>query len=151
MTGSIHYGAQAPGNARQAGSLTLESGALSDEFHLFSVEWELTQVGCRGAVQGAAAGRQPLRGAAPPPSAPMRVLGAAAAAPSSTPATPPSAPHPPSTAHPCAPGQIRWYIDGAHYHTAYSSQGGTVPGGWWTAGADAGPNSPFDSPFYLIL
>lgn len=46
--------------------------------------------------------------------------------------------------------QIRWYLDGYNYFTAYSSSTGR-DGGWYTSGAGAGPNGPFDSPFYLIL
>ena len=42
------------------------------------------------------------------------------------------------------PDQIRWYVDGVHYSTKYSSQ-------WYSNGAPGNPLAPFDQDFYIIL
>lgn len=47
--------------------------------------------------------------------------------------------------------KMRWVIDGKKVFEAYSGKGGSVSNGWFTNGAGAGKNSPFDKPFYLIL
>jgi beta-glucanase (GH16 family) len=46
---------------------------------------------------------------------------------------------------------MKWLLDGKVVHTALSGQGGTVPGGWFSSGPGAGPDSPFDKPFYMIV
>jgi beta-glucanase (GH16 family) len=46
---------------------------------------------------------------------------------------------------------MKWYLDGKVVHTALSGQGGTVPNGWFSSGVGAGPDSPFDKPFHLIV
>lgn len=47
--------------------------------------------------------------------------------------------------------QIRWYLDGYNYYTAYSAAISPPGSGWYTTAQGAGPNAPFDLPFYLIL
>ncbi|MBD3368276.1 MAG: family 16 glycosylhydrolase [Candidatus Eisenbacteria bacterium] len=42
------------------------------------------------------------------------------------------------------PEEIRWYVDGVHYLTKYSSQ-------WYSDNAPGNPLAPFDQPFYIIL
>lgn len=46
---------------------------------------------------------------------------------------------------------MKWLIDGSTVHTAKSSEGGTVPGGWFSTGAGGSPDKPFDSPFHIIV
>ncbi len=46
---------------------------------------------------------------------------------------------------------MKWMLDGKVVHTALSGQGGTVPNGWFSTGVGAGPDSPFDKPFYMIV
>lgn len=40
--------------------------------------------------------------------------------------------------------QIRWFIDGQHYHTVNSNQ-------WYSTAAPSNPRAPFDTPFHLLL
>lgn len=42
------------------------------------------------------------------------------------------------------PDEMRWYVDGVHYHTVTSST-------WWSAAAPGNPRAPFDTPFHLLL
>ncbi|KAL4451215.1 hypothetical protein ABPG77_009287 [Micractinium sp. CCAP 211/92] len=46
--------------------------------------------------------------------------------------------------------QMRWFLDGQQYFASRSA-GGTREGGWWSDGPGAGPDSPFDRPFHLLL
>lgn len=41
------------------------------------------------------------------------------------------------------PDEMRWYVDGVHYHTVTSAT-------WWSA-ASGGARAPFDTPFHLLL
>ena len=48
---------------------------------------------------------------------------------------------------------MKWFVDGKIVHTA-SRNGSAVPGGgggWFSNGPGAGPDSPFDKPFYLVV
>lgn len=47
--------------------------------------------------------------------------------------------------------QIRWYLDTYNFYTARPASASSGGQGWWTAGEGAGPSSPFDTPFFLIL
>lgn len=48
--------------------------------------------------------------------------------------------------------QIRWYLDGRQFLSAYSGNGTDAGPGWWTAGAGPDrPDAPFDVPFHLLL
>jgi beta-glucanase (GH16 family) len=42
------------------------------------------------------------------------------------------------------PDEMRWYLDGVHYHTVTSST-------WWSAAAPGNPRAPFDTPFHFLL
>lgn len=46
---------------------------------------------------------------------------------------------------------MRWYVDGRHFMSAYSGNG--TRAGWWSGGAGAGPDAPFDAstPFHLLI
>lgn len=46
---------------------------------------------------------------------------------------------------------MKWSLDGKVVHTARSGQGGTVPNGWFSSGIGAGPDSPFDQPFHILV
>ncbi|KAI7836453.1 hypothetical protein COHA_009670 [Chlorella ohadii] len=47
--------------------------------------------------------------------------------------------------------QMRWYLDSYNFYTARPASASSDSPGWWTAGEGAGPSSPFDTPFFLIL
>ena len=47
--------------------------------------------------------------------------------------------------------RMRWFVDGKKVFEALSGKDGEVPNGWYTDADNAGPNSPFDKPFYLLL
>lgn len=38
--GSVHFGPQWPNNRFRTGSITLQDGSFSEDFHVFSIEWE---------------------------------------------------------------------------------------------------------------
>ena len=46
---------------------------------------------------------------------------------------------------------MRWYVDGRHFFSAYSGNG--TRAGWWSGGAGAGADAPFDAatPFHLLI
>lgn len=41
--GTLHYGGQFPNNASAGKSFTLPGGGFSDDFHVFTIEWDTTQ------------------------------------------------------------------------------------------------------------
>lgn len=138
VQGTVHFGAQAPGNAKASGGLSLEWGSLADDFHVFAVEWELTEVGggmMIGCKQAGTARDFRCSAAGIADGEPRTHRGCADTA----------APLPRRRLL-----QMRWYLDDAHYFTAYSAGTGRE-GGWYSVGEGAGPDAPFDSPFYLIL
>ena len=46
---------------------------------------------------------------------------------------------------------MKWLVDGKLVHQAKSSEGGSVPGGWFSTGAGGSPDKPFDSAFHLVV
>jgi len=42
--GSLHYGGEWPNNVSTQTSWTLPTGNFSDDFHVFALEWEPTEV-----------------------------------------------------------------------------------------------------------
>ncbi len=42
--GTVHYGPEWPNNQHTGESYTLEEGKFSDDFHIFSIEWEQNQI-----------------------------------------------------------------------------------------------------------
>ena len=42
------------------------------------------------------------------------------------------------------PNEIRWYLDGVHFHTATTNN-------WFSSAAPSNPRAPFDSNFHLLL
>jgi beta-glucanase (GH16 family) len=41
--GTLHYGGTYPNNTHSGGSFSLPNGSFSDEFHLFTLEWDTTE------------------------------------------------------------------------------------------------------------
>jgi beta-glucanase (GH16 family) len=46
---------------------------------------------------------------------------------------------------------MTWYVDGKVVHSAASARNGTLPNGWFSTGAGATKDSPFDKKFHLIV
>lgn len=42
--GTLHYGGEYPDNVRSGSSYTLSGGTFSEDFHLFTLEWDTTEI-----------------------------------------------------------------------------------------------------------